>query len=158
MTAGIETHPLTGRLGLPVDTSGRLRVDSQLRVDGVPNLWALGDCAAVPNQATPGETDPPTCQHALRQARRLARNLTSTPQPYRFRTRGQMATLGSRHGIAAMGAVQLRGALGWLAARGYHLMALPFNARRLRVLADWAAAACFRRDVTAVMSSAGRGA
>jgi NADH dehydrogenase len=154
-TAGIETHPLAARLGLPVDAHGRLRVDSELRVQGVPNLWALGDCAAVPNAATPGETDPPTCQHALRQARRLARNLAGTPQPYRFRTRGQMATLGARHGIAAVGALQLRGALGWLTARGYHLMALPFTARRLRVLADWAAAAWFRRDVAAVAPAAG---
>jgi NADH dehydrogenase len=155
-TAGIETNPLARRLGLPVDQRGRVLVDAELRVDSVPNTWALGDCAAVPNAATPGEIDPPTCQHALRQARQLARNLSGTPAPYRFRTRGQMATLGSRHGIAAIGGVQLRGALGWLAARGYHLAALPLNARRLRVLADWAAAACFRRDVAELTSTAGR--
>ena len=114
-------------------------------------MWALGDCAAVPNAATPGTLDPPTCQHALRQARRLARNLRGTPKPYRYRTRGQMATLGRRHGIAVVAGLRLRGLPGWLFARGYHLLALPFTSRRARVLADWTAAACFRRDVAAVV-------
>jgi NADH:quinone reductase (non-electrogenic) len=112
-------------------------------MDGV---WSLGDCAAVPNAAT-GEYDPPTCQHALRQARRLARNLRGSVKPYAYRTRGQMATLGRRHGIAALGRIHLRGAIGWAVARGYHLAALPFASRRMRVMADWTAAALFRRDV-----------
>ena len=135
------------QLGLPSDERGRLRVDETLRVAGVPHVWALGDCAAVPNQATPGETDPATCQHALRQARQLARNLRGTPRPYRYRTLGQMATLGSRHGIAVVGGVRLRGLIGWHIARAYHLLQLPFAARRLRVLFDWTTAAMFRRDV-----------
>jgi NADH:quinone reductase (non-electrogenic) len=145
-TAGVAANPLAARLGLPVDERGRVRVDETLRVDGMPGVWALGDCAAVPNGAT-GELDPATCQHALRQARRLARNLRGTPRPYRYRTRGQMATLGSRHGIAVLGRVRMRGILGWVVARGYHVLALPFTARRVRVLADWTVAAFFRRDV-----------
>ena len=68
-------------LGLPTDERGRVVVDETLRVAGMPGVWALGDCAAVPNAATPGELDPATCQHALRQARRLARNLRGAPQP-----------------------------------------------------------------------------
>ena len=58
-----------------------------------------------------------------------------------------MATLGRRHGIAVVGGLRLRGLAGWTVARGYHLLALPFSSRRARVLADWTAAACFRRDV-----------
>jgi NADH dehydrogenase len=146
-TAGITPNPLLRRLGLPCDGSGRLLVDETLRVDGVPHVWALGDGAAVPNTATPGELDPATCQHALRQAKRLARNLRGEPRAYRYRTRGQMATLGRRHGIAVIGRVRLRGILGWAAARGGHLMQLPFVSRRACVLADWSAAALFRRDV-----------
>jgi NADH dehydrogenase len=128
-----------------------VRVDETLAVEGMEGVWSLGDCAAVPNAATPGETDPATCQHALRQARRLARNLRGNVKPYRYRTRGQMATLGSRHGIATAGALRFRGLAGWLVARGYHLMALPFVSRRSRVLADWASAAFFRRDVVEVV-------
>jgi NADH dehydrogenase len=59
-----------------------------------------------------------------------------------------MATLGRRHGIAVLGRVHVRGAIGWAVARGYHLVQLPFTSRRIRVMADWLAAACFRRDVS----------
>ena len=155
-TAGVAPHPLAGRLGLPLDERGRVPVDELLRVRGMDGVSSLGDCAAVPNAATPGETDPATCQHALRQARRLARNLTGEPRPYAYRTRGQMATLGRRHGIALVGTLPVRGFAGWLLARGYHVLQLPFAARRLRVLADWTAAAMFRRDV-AELSAVGSG-
>jgi NADH:ubiquinone reductase (H+-translocating) len=146
-TAGVTPNPLLRELNLPLDGRGRVRVDETLRVVGAPSIWALGDCAAVPNGATPGETDPATCQHALRQARVLAKNLRRTPRPYRYRTRGQMATLGRRHGVALIGRLPVNGLLGWHIARGYHLLQLPFAARRLRVLADWTTAAMFRRDV-----------
>jgi NADH dehydrogenase len=152
-TAGVTANPLLATLGLPLDKHGRVPVDETLRVLGSSRIWALGDCAAVPNEATPGETDPSTCQHALRQARRLARNLRGTPRAYSYRTRGQMATLGSRHGIALVGGMRVKGALGWIIARGYHVLQLPFAARRARVLADWTAAALFRRDVAELSSS-----
>jgi NADH dehydrogenase len=152
-TAGVTANPLLAQLGLPLDKYGRVPVDERLRVVGSSRIWALGDCAAVPNEATPGETDPATCQHALRQARRLARNLRGTPRAYSYRTRGQMATLGSRHGIALVGGMRVKGLLGWLIARGYHVLQLPFAARRARVLADWTAAALFRRDVAELSSS-----
>ena len=146
-TAGVKANPLLAELGLPCDERGRVLVDETLHVVGMPGVWSLGDGAAVPNAATPGELDPPTCQHALRQARRLARNLRGTPQPFRYRSRGQRATLGRRHGFAVIGRVRVRGAIGWAFARGYHLLQLPFASRRVRVMADWLAAALFRRDV-----------
>jgi NADH:quinone reductase (non-electrogenic) len=151
-TAGVTPNPALRRLGLPLDGRGRVRVDETLRVAGNSHIWALGDCAAVPNQATPGETDPATCQHALRQARALARNLRGTPRAYRYRTRGQMATLGRRHGVALVGRVRVNGLLGWHIARAYHLLQLPFLSRRLRVLADWTTSAMFRRDVAELSS------
>jgi NADH dehydrogenase len=146
-TAGVAANPLVTALGLPVDDRGRVEVDETLRVVGQEHIWSLGDCAAVPNLATPGVTDPPTCQHALRQARRLSKNLRGTPRPYKFRSLGHMATLGRRHGIAVVAGLRLRGILGWAFARGYHVLQLPFAARRARVIADWTAAALFRRDL-----------
>ena len=151
-TAGVTPNPVLGELGLPLDGQGRVRVDETLRVVGARHIWSLGDGAAVPNQATPGETDPATCQHALRQAKRLARNLRGAPRPYRYRTRGQIATLGTRHGVALLGRLPVNGVLGWHIARAYHLLQLPFASRRLRVLGDWTTAAIFRRDVAELSS------
>ena len=111
-TAGVMPNPILRELGLPVDERGAVRVDSLLRVEGHEGLWALGDCARVPNELTPGP-DPPTSQHALRQARRLAKNLSGDPKPYRFRMLGQVATLGRYKGIALVFGVPLRGFIGW---------------------------------------------
>ena len=105
-TAGVRAHPALSHLGLPLDDRGRVRVDDHLRVEGLENVWALGDGASVPNLATPDHPDPPTSQHALRQARRLAKNLTGDLKPYRYRMLGQVATLGRYRGIAdVMGSV-----------------------------------------------------
>jgi NADH dehydrogenase len=145
--AGVKANPLAERLALPTDASGRVVVDEYLRIDGMPHAWALGDCAAVPNAATPGELDPPTCQHALRQARRLAHNLQGRAKPYGYRTLGQVASLGRRRGIAQIPGMRLRGYAGWLVARGYHLLQLPSITRRARVITDWTTAALFRRDI-----------
>ena len=159
-TAGVAANPIVGALGLPVEERGRVEVDETLRVVGQKHIWSLGDCAAVPNLATPGVTDPPTCQHALRQARRLSKNLRGTPKPYRFRSLGHMATLGRRHGIAVVAGMRLRGIAGWAFARGYHVLQLPFASRRARVIADWTAAALFRRDLAelSVPSTSAQGA
>src|SRR5205085_3003436 len=85
-TAGVRAHPALSHFDLPLDERGRVRVDETLRVEGHEQLWALGDGARVPNEATPGAFDPPTSQHALRQARRLAKNLAcGERRPYRYR-------------------------------------------------------------------------
>jgi NADH:quinone reductase (non-electrogenic) len=159
-TAGVAANPLVTALGLPVDDRGRVEVDETLRVVGTEDVWSLGDCAAVPNLATPGVVDPPTCQHALRQARRLSKNLRGNPKPYKFRSLGHMATLGRRHGIAVVAGLRLRGIAGWIFARGYHVLQLPFASRRARVVADWTAAALFRRDLAelSMPATAERGA
>jgi len=150
-SAGVQANPLLAHLGLPVDERGRVRVDRYLRVLGRKDVWALGDCAAVPNTRTPGTLDPPTCQHALRQARRLARNLTGTPRPYGYRMLGQVATLGYHKGVAELpGHLQLTGFPGWWIARTYHLYQLPLVSRKLRVVSDWTVALFFRRDVGAL--------
>ena len=147
-TAGVRPRPAVGQFGLPLDERGRIRVDSFLRVEGRTNVWALGDAARVPNAATPDHADPPTSQHALRQARRLARNLTGTPQPYRFRMLGQVATLGRYKAIAELpGHIRLRGFVAWWVTRSYHLYQVPFLSRKLRIVIDWTVALFFRRDI-----------
>ncbi|MDX6368699.1 MAG: hypothetical protein QOG93_201 [Gaiellaceae bacterium] len=146
-TAGVKGNPQLGEFGLPLDERGRVRVDSFLRVEGRERVWALGDCAAVPNQATPDHVDPPTSQHALRQSRRLAKNLTGEPQAYRYRMLGQVATLGRYKGIADVMGIRLRGFPGWFVTRSYHLYQLPLLSRKLRVVVDWTTSLFFRRDI-----------
>jgi NADH dehydrogenase len=145
-TAGVRANPLLRELGLPLDDRGRVEVDELLRVRGLDGVWALGDCARVPNTRS-AEPDPPTCQHALRQARRLAKNLSGTPEPYGYRMLGQVATLGRYKGIADVLGLRLRGFPGWFVTRSYHLYQLPLTQRRLRVVVDWTVALLFRRDV-----------
>jgi NADH:ubiquinone reductase (H+-translocating) len=146
-TAGVRAHPLLPAFGMPLDERGRVRVDSTLKVEERSNVWALGDCARVPNEATPDHPDPPTCQHALRQARRLAENLQGEPRPYRYRMLGQVATLGRYKGTADVLGVPLRGFPGWFVTRTYHLFQLPLPSRKLRVVTDWTTALFFRRDI-----------
>ena len=146
-TAGVRANPILAGLGLPLDDRGRVQVGETLKVEGSDDTWALGDCAAVPNCKTPGVHDPPTCQHSLRQARRLAKNLTGTPRRYGYRMLGQVATLGRYKGIAEIPGMRLRGFLGWFVARTYHLYQLPLLTRKLRVVADWTVSLLFRRDI-----------
>ena len=146
-TAGVKANPVLASLGLPLDERGRVKVDEVLRVEGLDHVWALGDAARVPNQATPGAFDPPTSQHALRQARRLAKNIGGDPQPYRYRMLGQVATLGRYKGIADVLGLRLTGFLGWFVTRTYHLYQLPLLSRKLRVVVDWTVSLLFRRDI-----------
>jgi NADH dehydrogenase len=145
-TAGVRANPALSKLGLTLDEKGRLPVDATLRVAGSTSTWALGDCAAVPNAET-GTLDPPTSQHALRQARCLARTLAGEETTYAYRTLGQVATLGRHKGIAEVLGIRLHGFVGWWVTRTYHLLQLPLFSRKLRVVFDWTVALFFRRDV-----------
>jgi NADH:quinone reductase (non-electrogenic) len=146
-TAGVRANPVNERLGLPLDDRGRIKVGPTLQVEGLENVWALGDGARVPNGATPGLYDPPTSQHALRQARRLAKNLAGERKPYRYRMLGQVATLGRYKGVAQIPGALLRGFPAWFVTRTYHLYQLPLVARKLRVVTDWTTSLFFRRDI-----------
>jgi len=146
-TAGVKASPELARFGVPLDERGRVKVDETLRVEGHEHVWALGDDAAVPNTATPGEFDPPTQQHALRQARRLAKNIAGEPKPYHYKMLGQVATLGRYKGIADVLGLRFTGFLGWFITRTYHLYQLPLLSRKLRVVADWTTSLFSRRDI-----------
>jgi NADH dehydrogenase len=138
-TAGVVAVPLLRRLGLDVDRLGRARTDEFLRVaDGV---WAIGDCAAAPDLHG-GSICPPTAQHAVRQAGRVAANVVATlrgrqPHRYRHRDAGAVASLGLGKGVAELYGVPLRGYAAWLVHRIYHGSRLPCRRRRLLVVLNW---------------------
>jgi NADH:ubiquinone reductase (H+-translocating) len=152
-TAGVRPAPVLSRLGLPLDAGGRISVDSTMRVTEHDAVWAIGDCAAVPDPARRGQPCPPTAQHAIRQGRRVARNVAATlgsgrVRPFRYRTRGMVADLGQGKAVAITLGIRWRGLPAWLIARTYHLLLMPGWGRRLRLLIDWNVALVFGRDAS----------
>jgi NADH:ubiquinone reductase (H+-translocating) len=149
-TAGVKPPAVVGRLGLPL-VRGRIDVDATMRVKGHHNVWAIGDAAAVPDPAKRRrQPTPPTAQHAIRQGRRAAENVSAAltggkPKPFRYRTLGVFVDMGRHQAVAQMLGVPLRGFPAWFAARTYHLMMMPGVARRVRLAADWTTGLFFGR-------------
>lgn len=140
--AGVAPSPLIETLGLPTE-KGRLVVNADMTVPGVPDVWALGDAAAVPDLAAdPSKPTPPTAQHAQRQGIAVAHNVAATlgvgdSRPYRHKDLGLVADLGGFDGVAKPLGVALTGPIAKAVARGYHLYALPTTAAKVRVATDW---------------------
>jgi NADH dehydrogenase len=152
-TAGVRPSPVVASLGLPLDGGGRILADRELRVAGWPGVWAIGDCAAVPDPARLGQACPPTAQHAIRQGRLAARNIAAAlkrhpPRAFRYRTAGVVAELGHNSAVAITLGVRWRGLPAWFIARTYHLLLMPGLGRKLRLLADWNVALFFGRDTS----------
>ena len=150
-TAGVKPAPLARESGLPVDEAGRLMVEPTLEVRGAEGAWGAGDAAAVPDLVR-GGLNPPSAQHALRQARRLASNLAARlegqePRPFSYKSKGGLASLGHYRGIADPLGVKLRGFPAWFLHRTYHLLYMPTLQRKVRIAMDWTVALLFPRDV-----------
>jgi len=137
---GTAPVPLINKFGLPVER-GRLRTDPDMRVTGASNVWAFGDCAAVPN-AWNARISPPTAQFALRQAKQLAANLArvqrgEATRPFRFRPQGLLATIGHHNGVAEIYRLKFSGLLAWFLWRTVYLIKIPTIRRKLNVVVDW---------------------
>ncbi|HEX2424728.1 MAG TPA: NAD(P)/FAD-dependent oxidoreductase [Actinomycetota bacterium] len=150
-TAGVKPEQVAERSGFPVDDRGRVVVDAYLRVRGIEGAWAAGDDAAVPDLLT-GATAPPTAQHALREARRLGRNIAATLtggplEPFRHRNLGQLASLGRFKGAATVLGVRVTGFPAWWLHRSYHILMMPTLSRKSRIVADWTVGLVFPRDI-----------
>jgi NADH dehydrogenase len=127
--------------GLDVATDrGRLVVDEFMAVPGDPDIYACGDCAAVPDLTRPGQACGMTAQHAQRQGKQVARNVAATlgqgqAAPYKHADLGFLVDLGGLAGAANPLNVPLSGLAANAVTRAYHLSAMSGN--RLRVLTDW---------------------
>ena len=136
---------------------GAVPVDKYLRVRGSRNLWAVGDCARVPDPAVRGGTCPPTAQHATRQGRAVADNVVAVltgapPEPFRFRGLGFLVPLGRQSAAAELRGLRFSGLPAWLLWRGVYLWKLPGPQKRLRVLLDWTVELLFPRDIALTTS------
>jgi NADH dehydrogenase len=148
-TAGTSPHPLLRDLPCPIDR-GRVVVDSTLAVPGREGVWALGDCALVPDLRT-GRPYPPTAQHALREAKTVAVNIAAQLRgdpavPFTFRTIGQLAAIGRRTGVARIFGVNFSGFAAWWLWRTIYLSKLPRFEKKVRVAIDWTLDLLFAKD------------
>ncbi len=149
-TAGASPNPLLDRLNCEKDR-GRLITNEFLEVNGNPGVWALGDCAAVPDRAT-GKPCPPTAQHALRQGKVVAHNILAAIRGgnrkcFDFKTIGALATIGRRTGVARIMGVNFSGFIAWWMWRTIYLSKLPRFEKKVRVALDWTLDLLFSKDL-----------
>src|SRR5262249_51402806 len=149
-TAGTTPNPILESLECRKH-HGKLIVDEFMELEGWPGVWALGDCALVPDQTT-GEFCPPTAQHALRQGRVVAQNITAAirgdrKKPFVFSTIGQLASIGRRTGVARILGVNFSGFIAWWLWRTIYLSKLPRLEKKLRVTLDWTLDLFFSKDL-----------
>jgi len=154
-TAGVAPHPSLRTLSVPLDERGRVPVDEYLRVEGLERVWAVGDCAAVPNPD--GGVSPGTAQQAVRQGPVAAHNIAAelgvgSPRPFRYRDRASFVNLGRYKAVGQLGQRRFRGFPAWWLARTYHMSQIPGVARKVRAVVDWTVSLPFSRDVSEVGS------
>lgn len=157
-TAGVMANPVVGFTDLPIEERGRLRAQADLRVIDeqghiVEGAWTAGDVAAVPDLTGGGIGGfcVPNAQHAVRQGKVLARNLTAAlrgeaPRDYVHKNLGSVAGLGLGYGVFQSGKISFTGFIAWVMHRGYHGLAIPMWERKIRVVAGWSNNFLFGRD------------
>ncbi|AKA04672.1 NADH dehydrogenase [Streptomyces noursei ZPM] len=164
-TAGVKAHPIVAASKLPLTDHGRLRCTAALRVDGVDHAWSAGDAAAVPDLTAPPSAAPdapgavcaPNAQHAVRQAKVLAENITATlrggeVRDYAHKYVGSVASLGLHKGVAHVYGRKLKGYPAWFMHRAYHLSRVPTFNRKAKILAEWILAGLFKREIVSLGS------
>jgi NADH dehydrogenase len=162
-TAGVMASPMLRNTDLPVDERGRLKVRPDLRVtDGdtlIEDAWGAGDVSAVPDLTGGGVGGfcVPNAQHAVRQGKLLAKNLTATlrgetPADYFHKNQGAVAGLGLGIGVFQSRKLAVKGLLAWFMHRGYHGLAIPTWERKTRVFSNWILASFLRRDTVGIIA------
>jgi len=151
--AGNAPNPLVAALPIP-KCGGRILVNEYLQVKEFPGVWALGDCAWIPDRKT-GGFHPPTAQHAIREGRCVARNVAAEivggrRKSFRFSALGRLAAIGRRTGVANILGVNFSGFLAWWLWRTIYLLKLPRFEKKMRVALDWTLDLCFAKDFACV--------
>lgn len=149
-TAGTSPNRLLETIPCAKD-HGRLLVSEFLEVENWPGVWALGDCAAVPDPRT-GGFHPPTAQHGLRQAKVVAHNIAAAMRgtrkmPFHYSTFAQLAAIGRRTGVARIMGINFSGFAAWWLWRTIYLCKLPRLEKKLRVAFDWTLDLVFSKDL-----------
>ena len=151
-TAGNQPNPILKTLPCQRNGAGAVVVNSALQVEGLPNVWAVGDCAQIPDHNHEGQSHPPTAQHALREGKTVAENIAATIRgkpikQFRFRTIGVLVGLGHRTAAAEIRGWRFSGLLAWFMWRTLYLSKLPGMEKKVRVALDWTIDLFFPRDI-----------
>jgi NADH dehydrogenase len=152
--AGVRASPIGGSLGVPLDRAGRVRVHPDLTVPGHPEVFAIGDLAAVETDGRPVPAVAPAAiqmgEHAAANVRRARRG--EPLRPFRYRDKGSLATIGRRRAVAVRGRFRLSGAVAWLAWLAVHIFFLIGFRNRFVVLFTWAwAYATYQRSARLIL-------
>ena len=160
-TAGVMANPMVKGTDFPLEPRGRITVQPDLRIVDedtvITDAWACGDVAAVPDLTGGGVGGMcvPNAQHAVRQAKQLAKNLVATIRgeatvDYKHENLGAVAGLGLGIGVFQSGKFAMKGFLAWGAHRGYHGLAMPSWERKIRVVGDWVSNFFLGRDIASL--------
>jgi NADH dehydrogenase len=154
---GNTVEEVIQKLNVKHHPSGRLVVNKQLKLEDNPEVFALGDCVFSVDPRS-GAPYPPTAQHAIRQAKTVAENLENringigTQYDFIYDTKGSMAKIGKKDGVALLMGHEFRGIIAWFIWKQYYLSTLPTNEKKIRVGLDWFVDLFFPRDITRLSS------
>lgn len=150
MATGVIPSPHVSSLPLEKDKKGRVLTEPTMRAKGHNDIWALGDCASIPDPN--GHPYPMLAQHAIREGPQLAKNISAAIhgqplKPFVYQTKGTLAALGHFKGVGRIYKFKIRGFLAWWVWRTYYLFRMPRFDRRFRIVLDWTVALLFRNDI-----------
>ena len=157
-TAGVSPSKLISELACEHDKKHRITVNNYLEVPDHVGVYALGDCASITDPNT-GKPYPPTAQHAIRQGKIAAKNITSAIKgktkktKFDYKTKGMMAELGKRTGVATIFGIKSHGFISWWLWRTYYLGNLPTAKKKLKVMGDWTVDLIFKPGVAMIKRS-----
>ncbi|HUA34511.1 MAG TPA: NAD(P)/FAD-dependent oxidoreductase [Candidatus Binataceae bacterium] len=139
--AGVAASPIGKSLGVPLDRAGRVIVSDDLSVPGAPNVFVIGDLASI--KQPDGRPVPGLAPAAMQMGRHAAHNVARAAggqdrEPFRYRDKGTLATIGRGAAVAEIGRLRLRGFIAWMAWLLIHIFYLIGFRNRFLVLAEWA--------------------
>lgn len=151
-TGGVQPSPVVRESGIEVDPAGRAAVQATMATSRA-GVWAIGDCARIPDAERPGQFHGPTAQNAVREAKQLAANIVasidgraSDVRPFRYNVIGTLASIGHHTGVGKVFGISVRGPIAWFMWRGYYWSRVPGIGGKARVALDWLLNAIFGSD------------
>jgi NADH dehydrogenase len=153
-TAGVTPYEMIKNLDCEHDKKGNIKTNDMLELSNFSKIYAIGDCASIINPRN-GKPYPPTAQHAIRQGQLAAENIINSIEGKRqkrinYKTRGMMATIGKRVGVAKIFGFKFKGFIAWMLWRSFYLSKLPMLKKKLRVVGDWSMELVFHSDVSMI--------